>query len=126
MAEVMVAIAVITIVGAVAIPMVSNIMLNSQAETAANNLEFLNQGVWKYQHAGAQVTNASGSTSNVVALLKTRDESMPGSPYVDATFSIRMSSSTNDYRGMWNGSTFELLSPGETGSGMNLLLMQSR
>lgn len=126
MPELMVTMTVITLMGAIAIPMVSNMLQSTKEESAINNLEYLNQAVWKYQHAGSQITNSSGSTSNVIAILQERDTAMPGSPFVETNVKIRISSASNDYRGRWNGSTFELVYPGSSGSGQNLLLMQTR
>jgi prepilin-type N-terminal cleavage/methylation domain-containing protein len=121
--ELMVVVAVLGILAAIAIPAMVGVLGSSKETTANNNLEYLNQAVWKYGHAGAQIANPAGQTAAVLALLKTRDASMPGSPYVESNLSTNVSSDASTYRANWNGTNFELISPETGGTGLNLLQM---
>lgn len=120
-AELLVVITVVGIMAAVAIPAFIGVLGGSKDSVASSNLEYLNQGVWKYGHAGAQITNATGETATVLALLRTRDAHMPGSPYLEAALTTNLSSDTNGYRAVWNGTLFEMKKPGDSGTGLDLL-----
>lgn len=122
----MVVVAILAILGAIGITMVSGSLDGAKIGTATANLEYLNRAVIAYEHAGAEITNGTGAASNVIALLKTRDVSLPGSPFVETNIAIQITSSQTEYRAAWNGTRFELLEPGQAGSGQNLSTMQRK
>jgi type II secretory pathway pseudopilin PulG len=128
--EVLVIIAVIGIMAAVSIGMLTGGVEASKETTARANLETLNYAVRKYSHAVKDMTNTAQSGSSdeveVIAELKIDGtiESRPGSPYLEANISPVESSDANTYRASWNGSEFQLIGLGTNGIGINLLDLQ--
>src|SRR4029079_6809281 len=100
----------------------------SKAATAEANLEHLNQAVLKFNHASSELTNASASDSAdelaIFATLQTRDATVLGSPFLGTNFRSSISDVETTYRASWNGRMFELVSPGNSGTGLDLLLLQ--
>ncbi|GAB4183447.1 MAG: hypothetical protein Fur0032_24410 [Terrimicrobiaceae bacterium] len=124
LAEIMVAIAILGILAAVAIPMVGGTVATSKAEVAQRNLNVLNGAVLQYNQSVQELTNSVGDHAAVVALLRTRDTSVPGSPFIPTNWSMNVVSTTNSFRASWNGRAFAFLVPGMAGSGVDLLEMQ--
>lgn len=124
LAEILVTIAVLAIIAAVAVPMVGGTLASSKAGVAQRNLNVLNGAVVHYNQSVQELTNSSGDHSGVIALLRTRDTSVPGSPFVPDNWTVNVVSATNSFRGSWNGRAFAFLVPGVAGSGVDLLDLQ--
>ena len=124
LAEIMVAIAILGIIAAVAIPMVGGTVATSKASVAQRNLNVLNGAVVQYNQSVEELTNSVGDHAGVMTLLRTRDTSVPGSPFVSTNWAVNVVSSTNSFRASWNGRAFAFLVPGVAGSGVDLLEMQ--
>ncbi len=124
MVEILVVISVIAILAALASVAYSGIVQSAREETATANLSRLNRAVMSYSHAVSELTNAIGEEAEVFSLLQTRDEGVPGTPFLEAHFSAVESNDASIYRGKWNGYTFELLKPGNTETGVDLTKLQ--
>jgi len=126
--EIVVVISVLAVVVSILIPSIIGVVPGSQATTAEANLEHLNQAVLKFNHASSELTNASASDSTdeetIFATLQTRDATVFGSPFLNSNFLPNTSTSETAYRASWNGRMFQLVSPGNTGTGLDLLLLQ--
>lgn len=97
---------------------------------AKQRLEMLNEGLNKFATAQPEITtlavNSATSDEHLVLLyLQYRnpdpDKAALNSPYVVPEYRPAFSSSNLDYRIRWNGKRFELLKPGESGSGIKMV-----
>jgi type II secretory pathway pseudopilin PulG len=128
--EIMIIVAVIGIVAAIGISVITGTVQSSKYNTASANLELLNGAVRQYAQAVNELTNSAGSgisdETAVFAELQADGslESRPGSPYLQPNLSVRSSSDSESYRAFWNGHEFELLDRGESGTGLDLLRLQ--
>jgi hypothetical protein len=96
-------------------------------EVATNLVETLNTAVHKFNECNYELVYAAtdGSTADEMAIVRTlqyRDPTNPaiGSPYVRPDWSPASSSNTNDYRIVWTGTLFKLVSPGTSATGMKV------
>jgi len=127
--EVIAAIGVLGVIVSIVIPMVANIVPSSRSTAADANLEQLNAAVLKFNHANWELSlTPSSSTSDEEAIFRSlqyRDSATPapGAPYIEATDSFVATSDIDSYRGVWNGRAFEILPPGTSGAGLDLLRM---
>jgi hypothetical protein len=123
----MVVLAVICVVVGIIVPTVTNVLPSSKASLADTNTNILNQSVLKHNQVTAELAVAAVSDGtdeqSVASALQTRDAASPGSPFLSPGMSMTLSSDANTYRAVWNGRMFEVLSPGSTGTGLDLLRM---
>lgn len=126
-AEMMVVLGVLCIITAIIVPTVSNVLPGTRASMADTNVNTLNQSVLKYNQANAELTVAAVSDGSdeqaVAAALQTRDAAAPGSPYLAPEMAMVVASDAGSYRAVWNGRMFEVLSPGQAGTGLDLMRM---
>jgi len=127
--EIMIVIGVLAVIVAIVLPSVTGVIPASRGGTAEANLELLNQAVLKFNHGSAELTNAAdaGDTSDeqeVFSALQTRDTTVIGSPFLGSEYAISASSSETTFRAQWNGRMFELIAPGASGTGLDLLQLQ--
>jgi prepilin-type N-terminal cleavage/methylation domain-containing protein len=118
--ELLVVVAVLGVLAAVAIPLLVGLIPVSQENVALDAVERLNRAVHSYEMAVREISLAAGDGANVVALLRTRSAQAPGSPYLDDQPSYAVTSSAESYRARWSGRVFELLVPGQDGTGLDL------
>jgi len=127
--EMLVVVAVMGILSAVAIPYFDRVYENSRRTVAENTVQTLNDGVKKYiqiQGTGILDVPASGESYaeelDIILALQWDDPNEPanGAPYVQADYGPSGSSSTEDYRAVWNGAFFELVEPGTAGAGLKI------
>jgi len=125
--EILIVIAVIAIFAGIALPVMTGVRGGAERETAERNLNFLNGAVVAYNNVnrelnpGTIATNASGSDEEEAARrLQTRDNSAPGSPYLQTSLNVGTTAATDRYRAAWNGRFFRLIAPGEAGVGIDL------
>lgn len=127
--EVVVVIAIIGVMGAIAVPIMSNQLAAASQRTASRNLNLLNAAVIAFNQGNWELvlTNTSGSTDELAIFdsLRFRDavNPTPGSPYLPPNATFNASSATSTYRAVWNGRMFELVSLGASGTGLDLLRM---
>lgn len=130
--EILVVIAVLAVLAGVGIMAVSGVIHASRETTARANMEYLNEAVRKYNHAVKELTNAAGDDSGVFSELQidgslenaAGSKDRPGSPYLAQHFSRVSTSDTTTYRARWNGYEFELIEPGASGTGLDLMKLQ--
>jgi prepilin-type N-terminal cleavage/methylation domain-containing protein len=125
--EMLVAIAVVGILAAVALPSLGRVVPGSKAAIAREVVETLNTAVNKYSqlHGGeirrVAADGASGAEELAIVRAMQWDsptDPEPGAPYMRTDYNPATSSSTSDYRAVWNGVFFELKGPGEAGAGL--------
>lgn len=122
-------VALLGIIGSIALTQVTQSLGGSRLTAARHKLEMLNQAL----HACAmseQEINAgdaspgagTGDESLVLSILQYRNTAnpRPGTPYLAPTYRPKTSSNTDDYRLQWNGKLFVLLEPGESGAGLKV------
>lgn len=131
--ELLTVVAIIGVLAAVAIPMMSGIPDASRRAVADDALERLNQAVHGYEMQVKDITNAAASGSDdeeaVLTLLTTQESTnssfSKGNLFVTQNLTFPPSADTTIYRAQWttNG-VFELLTPGtnstNAGSGLDL------
>lgn len=128
MPEVIVSIAIIGILTAIAIPVMSNIRRNSQAEVAGNIAARINGALSVHTQTGVPfVVNANNSSTadeaTVMSMLTTRDEAIPGSPLLQgAGWPSTASSNSSTFRLRWDGRFFQVVPAGQAGLGLLIKL----
>lgn len=118
--ELVVTVAVIALVASVALTHFGSVREASGISVASENLAVLNGAVMTYNTANRELVRPAGSEMDVVALLQTRDEGLPGSPYLDPNLNFSTTSDKKRNRGRWNGRFFELREAGIDGAGLDL------
>lgn len=122
--EVVIVIAVLGVLAALVLPELGDLLGYTQDRTAKNHLARLNNAVTSYSQSVVEIdTAANGGTSDemtVIALLKARDESVPGTPFLPNEWTATATSEDTEFRAQWNGYAFQLLYPGTSGSGLLL------
>jgi prepilin-type N-terminal cleavage/methylation domain-containing protein len=120
--ELLVTIAVIGVLAAIAIPRLGGIVPAAKSGVSRDAAGFLNRAVLHYGQIvrAVPVAAASGSSdeAEVLALLKTRDPDVPGSPFVPVEFTATASSDAGLVRLQWNGKFYKPLVVGEEGDGI--------
>jgi prepilin-type N-terminal cleavage/methylation domain-containing protein len=125
--EMLVTVTIIGILAAVAIPVYGHFLLSSKVEVSTNLVETLNSAVHKFNECNYELvyTAVDGTTNDEMAIVRTlqyRNPTNPaiGSPYLRADWSPVSSSNSQDYRIVWGGTLFKLLSPGTSGTGLKV------
>ena len=103
----------------------SNVKESSSDIVATEVMETANLGIKKFNQIAYKITTAADPNSSddeeaVVALLQTRDVTIPGSPFLRPDWNPQSSDSAEDYRVMWSGRLFQLLKPGVDGHGLKV------
>ena len=83
-------------------------------------VNYLNGAVMSYNQS-AQELNTNASEGVVLALLKTRNAALPGSPFLPGNLKTTMSSNTSTYRAQWSNRIFIMVPTNTVGSGLDLL-----
>lgn len=126
--DMIITVTIVGIMAAVAVTGYKGFVENSSAAVAKNTVETLNYAISKYiQIDGTKLydltaNNASSDDEMKVLYNLQYDDGSPGKPYMRPDYSPSTSSSTEDYRAIWNGSTYELKVPGEAGAGLKIEL----
>ena len=128
MFELVVVIAIIGIVAAVGLGAYTKTIEGVRRSVAWDKTEILNLGIKKYSQIVHDITTAANPDSTddeylVLRTLQWRDSGDPSldSPYVRADYNPTASASSEDYRIRWNGFNFEVLNPGDSGSGLKIV-----
>jgi prepilin-type N-terminal cleavage/methylation domain-containing protein len=122
--ELLVTIAIIGIMTAIAVPMISGTDKAGRDEVANQLVTSINRAIASYRQCGSEITTtANGSTgadeSTIMLLLTTRDDGVVGSPFLQgARWPSVESDDTQKYRVRWDGRFFGVLPPGTTGTGL--------
>ncbi|MGI9242930.1 MAG: pilus assembly FimT family protein, partial [Verrucomicrobiales bacterium] len=118
--EMIVTVTVIGVMLGVAIKTFSSVNERSRDIIANEVKEAVNLGVKKFSQGSYKIETAADpdattDESVVLTLLQTRDDTIPGTPFVDPKWAPIASSSSADHRIEWVGEIFVLLKPGVEG-----------
>ena len=126
--ELVVAIAIIGFIASIAIVAYEKMIDGVRKSVAWDKGEILNLGLKKYSQIVHDMPTAANDSSTddeflVLRSLQWRDDADPtlDSPYVRQDYNPAVSSSAEDFRLRWNGFVFEVLNPGDTGSGLKVV-----
>ena len=125
--EMVITIAVIGIMSAIAVPAVHNIQLGTKRGVSENLTQELNNATKKYGYAVSELrfSPVAASAADELAILRTlqyRDPGNPtfGSPYMRDDWNPVSSNSDEDFRLIWQGTTWAFLEPGTAGTGLKI------
>ncbi|NLT70649.1 MAG: type II secretion system protein [Verrucomicrobiaceae bacterium] len=128
--EVIATVAVIGLLSALAIPSVGRVVESSRRGVAENIVQTLNKATRQFGHSqwDLRTTPASGSAADELLLLRTlqwRDtrnaELNPPGPFMKTDWNPTLSTSGEDYRAEWTGSSWCLREPGTPGAGLKIV-----
>lgn len=126
--ELVVTIAIIGTIATIGIVAYGRLVESVRISVAWNKAEVLNLGLKKYNqivHDMPTAANPDSTTDEFLVLrsLQWRDPANPSvdSPYVRPDYNPVVSASTEDHRLRWNGFFFEVLNPGDAGSGLKVM-----
>jgi prepilin-type N-terminal cleavage/methylation domain-containing protein len=118
--ELLVVIAVLGILALIALPLITNVPFSARETVARETMERLNRAVNAHRTSAGPLATDAGSEEAVLAALTSRDPKIPGTPFYDTPGNLERSANEDRFRFQWNGTYFELLSPGTVGTGLTL------
>ena len=124
--ELIVTIGILGVLAGVAISSYSNVNAASAKAIAGDHVEALNRAVTNFSQACWKFPTAPdhASTTDEVTVLRSLQykfpstNMIPGSPFFDQRYDPPASSDSKHLRIRWNGKGFELLEPGDSGTGL--------
>jgi type II secretory pathway pseudopilin PulG len=124
--ELLLVVGVLGVVGAVALPVYQSLIGESEEVIATDHVQALNKAVFQFTQncwKPAQAADDAVTTDEFLVLRSLQykfpaSQMKPGSPYFDPRYNPATSSAASDFRIRWNGTTFELITPGQTGTGL--------
>lgn len=129
--EVVTTVAVLGIIGAIALSTYGDITRRSKDTIARNLVETLNKATRNFSHSNWEIRlaaspNSSGDEMLILRSLQWREpdgtanqkEIFYKGPYMRPDWSPAASSSADDWRIQWTGSMWKLLKPGDAGAGL--------
>lgn len=128
--ELLVVLAVLGIIAAIAIPRLGQMQGGAEMTAAEETLERLNRAVHHHNQAWRELDVAPESAAVdelvVVMELKTRREvapgvPLPGSPFLEGQYGLPATDDPGLFRAQWNGASFFMLRPGDSGAGLDLM-----
>lgn len=129
--EVIATVALIGLLSAIAVPTVGRIVEGSRQGVAENIVQTLNKATRQFGHSqwDLRTTAASGSAGDELLILRTlqwrdtRDtgELNPPGPFMKPDWNPSASTSSEDYRAEWTGSSWCLREPGTPGAGLKIV-----
>lgn len=128
-AEVMIVLGVLVVVISVIVPSVTNVVPSVKESTAEANLEQLNKAVLKFGQANWELTlPVASDASDELAIFRSlqyraASNPSPGSPYLEPRLAFVETDDSTVCRAQWNGRMFQMISPGSTGTGLDLSRM---
>lgn len=126
MAELLITVAVIGIMSAISVSAFKNVREGSRLGVAREVVNNLNSALADYSQINWAIdVTAQADESDeewILWSLQWRDPTDPalGAPYMNPTWIPVVSSDTADHRAQWSGKVFELLLPGEAGTGLRI------
>ena len=125
MTEMVITISIVGVLATIAVISMSDMVGNGKNVLAQQRMEMLNSGLNQMAMNGRQIFTTPQLTSAldenlVVMTLQMRDEMMVGSPYVVPNYLPKASSDGTTYRLRFTGHRFELLLPGQAGTGLKV------
>lgn len=129
--EVVITVAIIGILAAIALPSMSNILDGSRRGVAGNVIETLNKATRNFGHSNWDLRNAPvpASGGDELLILRTLQWKNPNpsgelnvsGPFMKTDWNPATSTSSQDYRAEWTGSSWRLLEPGTAGAGLKIV-----
>ena len=123
--ELLATVAIIGILAGIAISQSTSVLPEARQEAGIDAMNLLNRGVQHYNQVNSEITIPAASDTTdevaVLALLKTRSTSAPGSPYIPAEFTVISSNDTGILRMYWTGRFFKAIPEGTTGTGIAII-----
>lgn len=120
-------ICILSILAGITVQAFSQFLSGSKDALAESRQETLNQALSRFAQQNYELLfdAMTGSVSDEMVILRTlqyRDPNInraqPGSPYVDPRYNPVASSDSSVHRLRWSGKMFELLKPGDSGTGI--------
>jgi type II secretory pathway pseudopilin PulG len=127
--ELVLTIAIMGILAGIAVVAINGSFSASQDALANERVEYLNHGIYEFAQQNYEMvfTARADSGADEIFVLRTLQYRHPqdskaklGSPYITPAYNPATSSSTDEYRIRWTGKLYELLKPGQTGSGIKM------
>lgn len=127
MSEMVVVICIMAVLAGIVVQSFGQFLGGSKDALAAARQEMLNQALYRFAQQNYEMvfTSMDGAVSDELVILRTlqyRDSNINrakvGSPYMDPRYNPVSSSGINDYRLRWTGKLYELLKPGQSGTGL--------
>ena len=128
--EMLVVIAIIGILSAIAVPNVGKVLEGSRRGVAENVVQTLNKATREFGHSQWDLRANAVPASGVDELLLLRtlqwrdpsstSELNPPGPFMRTDWNPTTSTSDQDYRVEWTGSSWALREPGESGAGLKI------
>lgn len=129
MSEMVVVICILSVLSGIAVQTFGQFLGGSQDALAISRQETLNQALSRFAQQNYELLFdvARDSVADELVVLRTlqyRDPNInraqPGSPYVDPRYNPVASSDASVHRLRWSGKLFELLKPGQSGTGIKI------
>lgn len=127
LSELVVVISIMSVLAGVVIVRMNGAFSAGQETLALERVEMLNQGLHRWSAANNEMSflRRDDSTADELKVLRDLQYRNPnealavvGAPFVPPQYNPESSSSAQDFRIRWNGRGYELLRPGEEGSGL--------
>ncbi|MDF1853632.1 MAG: type II secretion system protein [Verrucomicrobiales bacterium] len=129
--EMIITIAVIGILSALVVPTIGNVVEGSRRGVAENVMQTLNKATREFGHSqwdlrSTPIATSGGDEMLILRTLQWRDPDLSGElnpkgPFMRNDWNPATSTSDEDYRVEWTGSTWRLLEPGTVGAGLKLV-----
>ena len=127
MTEMVWVVSILGILAGLVITSVGSVLQGSKDTVANQKLEMLNSALAAFAQTGSEINfpaNPGSSSDEVVVLhyLQGRNATSPqaGAPFVSPNYRPNTSSDPSDYRLVWTGTLFKLLTPGQAGIGLQI------
>ena len=127
MSELVVVISILGVLSSLAIHSFGQFMGGSRDALASERQEMLNQALYRFAQQNYEMvfTASNGAVTDEMVVLRSlqyRDPNIKraqsGSPYFDPRYNPVSSSDITSHRLRWTGKLFELLKPGQSGTGL--------
>lgn len=123
--EILVVVAVIAIITGIFLPQILGVGSATEQTLARRNLNMLNAAVGAFNQSDRNLGElVSGSQADkeqaVLDYLRSTNEIIQGSPFLDPERGFAVSSSSGKYRARWNGRVFEWVDRGTAATGVDL------
>ena len=125
--ELVIVVSILGVLSGIAVVSFNQFLSGSKDAVAAARQEMLNQAVYSFAQQNYEMVfnSMDDSVADELVVLRTlqyRDPNINrakvGSPYVDPRYNPVSSSDTTEYRLRWTGKMYQLLSPGQSGTGV--------
>ncbi len=125
MTELVTVISIIGVMASIVVARFPDLDSSGRQVLARQKLEMLNGALTSMSYSGRRIEapanlGTAADEQLIVMTLQMRDESLTGSPFVVPTYRPQASSDPGDYRLRFNGTRFELLMPGQAGTGLQV------